>query len=254
MKNITKSKLLLFALVSIVLSGCNGIPDASQTPEVIVVRSEPPEPTVDLSSASEITAHPSTSPPIYTPEVTWIPEPEDSEFVKVVEYIPGIVVELKYSTQDNFVGEVIYDFSDAWLRYGTVKKLRDAQNELVELGFGIKIWDAFRPVTAQFTLWEKVPNARYVANPNTGYSSHSTGNTVDVTLVDSNGIELEMPSGFDDFSALADRAYWDVSEIAAENSLLLENVMTHAGFVPYTAEWWHYSDTAYYSPETTFSP
>ena len=90
-----------------------------------------------------------------------------------------------------------------------------------------------------------------MADPNRGYSSHSRGNTVDVTLLTASGEEVEMPTGFDDFSALADRDYSDVSEPAAANARLLETVMTDAGFQPYFGEWWHFSDTDAYEVAET---
>ena len=122
-----------------------------------------------------------TPTPTPTPEPT--PEPEDADLVVVQDVIPTIYVELHYATTDNFTGQVIYDFTDARLRYGTVKKLARVQQALLEQGYSLKIWDAYRPVHAQFRLWEVCPNSAYVANPNTGYSSHSRGNTVDLTLV-----------------------------------------------------------------------
>ena len=93
-----------------------------------------------------------------------------------------------------------------------------------------------------------------MANPEKGFSSHSRGNTVDVTLVDRDGNELEMPSEFDDFSAKADRDYSDVEEEAAINALLLEETMIEAGFKPYSSEWWHFSDTDSYEVEENFTP
>lgn len=68
----------------------------------------------------------------------------------------------------------------------------------------MKVWDAFRPVSAQFRLCKVYPDSTYAANPNTGFSSHSRGNTVDSTLVYSDGTEMQMPTGFDDFSPTAD--------------------------------------------------
>ena len=93
---------------------------------------------------------------------------DDEMFVRIRDYIPDIVVELKYATADNFTGQIIYDFEDAFLRYGTVKKLRAVQDALREQGLSLKIWDAFRPVSAQFRLWEVYPDATFVANPQTG--------------------------------------------------------------------------------------
>lgn len=181
------------------------------------------------------------------PSVPVMPvEPEDAELVNVADYIPGIYVDLKYATEDNFTGQVIYDFTEARLRYGTVKKLMAVQAELAEQGLALKIWDACRPTSAQFKLWEICPDSRYVANPNHSGSTHSRGNTVDITVVTADGGEIEMPTGFDDFTTKADRDYSDVTETAAANARLLEDLMTAHGFKPYSAEWWHYTDTVSY--------
>lgn len=79
--------------------------------------------------------------------------------MRVADYIPEIAVDLRYAAEDNFTGQVIYGFSDAWLRYGTVKKLSAAQETLAEQGYGLKLWDAFRPPAAQLVLWEICPTA-----------------------------------------------------------------------------------------------
>ena len=179
---------------------------------------------------------------------------QDADFVCVTDYIPTIEVELKYATEDNISGTVIYDFTSVYLRCGTVKKLEKVQQELLAQGLRLKIWDGFRPVAAQFALWAAYPNATYVANPNNGYSSHSRGNAVDVTLVNLDGTELEMPTGFDDFSSKSDRDYSDCSEDARKNALLLENVMKEYGFKPYEAEWWHFTDVDSYPVEKSFTP
>jgi len=180
--------------------------------------------------------------------------PEDSDFVRVREWIPEIRVDLAYAADDNFTGQAIYDFSDAWLRYGTVKKLAAAQAALAEQGLGLLIWDAFRPVSAQYRLWEICPDPVYVADPNRGGSSHSRGNTVDITLVDAAGTALRMPSDFDNFSPLADRDYSDADPEAAEHARLLESVMEAAGFRGYSGEWWHFSDRDIYPVDPDFSP
>lgn len=182
------------------------------------------------------------------------PEPTDEEFVRVRDYIPDIVVDLHYATENNFTGQRIYDFTEAWLRYGTVKKLMLVQEELKQSGLYLKIWDGFRPVSAQFRLWEVCPDPVYVADPNEGFSSHSRGNTVDITLVIEDGTEVVMPTGFDDFSALADRDYSDCGIEAAANALFLEECMTEHGFSPYFGEWWHFSDTQSYPVEQEFEP
>lgn len=194
-----------------------------------------------------------TLPPETLPE-TAASEPDPEEFVRVLDYIPSAQQELMYATDRNFTGQVIYDFSDAYLRYGTVKKLEAVCADLSELGLTLKIWDGFRPVSAQWKLWEVCPDPAFVANPETGFSSHSRGSTVDVTLVDDTGNELEMPTGFDDFTARADRDYSDCTETAAAHAQLLEILMEKHGFKGYSGEWWHYSDTEDYPVEENFSP
>lgn len=188
------------------------------------------------------------------PPETAASEPDPEEFVRVLDYIPSAQQELMYATDRNFTGQVIYDFSDAYLRYGTVKKLEAVCADLSELGLSLKIWDGFRPVSAQWKLWEVCPDPAFVANPETGFSSHSRGSTVDVTLVDDTGNELEMPTGFDDFTARADRDYSDCTETAAAHAQLLEILMEKHGFKGYSGEWWHYSDTEDYPVEENFSP
>lgn len=182
------------------------------------------------------------------------PDPQDMVFVAVEDYLPQVHTELKYATEDNFTGQVVYEFSTVYLRYGTLQKLAAVQTDLEELGLGLKIWDAFRPVAAQYKLWEICPDRRYVANPNTGFSDHSRGNTVDVTLVDSQGREVPMPTGFDDFTKKADRDYSDCSREAADNALILEVLMEKHGFTGYQNEWWHFIDTVTYPVEEAFLP
>jgi D-alanyl-D-alanine dipeptidase len=128
------------------------------------------------------------------------------------------------------------------------------QEALKQQGLYLKIWDGFRPVSAQFKLWEVYPDPTYVANPNNGFSSHSRGNTVDITLVYADGTELVMPTEFDVFSRLADRDYSDCSPETAENALLLEELMIMHGFKPYSGEWWHFSDSQSYPVEEVFEP
>lgn len=221
-------------------------------------REEPPEPRPEQAEEPEAPAEQAVpAPPVEAapePAEEPVPEPEPAEFVRVADYLPDILVDLRYATADNFTGQVIYDFTDAYLRYGTVEKLAVVQETVAEQGYGLKIWDAFRPTAAQFALWEICPDGRYVANPNKGFSSHSRGNTVDLTLVTLEGEEVVMPTGFDDFTALADRDYSDAAPEAAENALLLETAMTEAGFRPYSGEWWHFSDTDSYEVEETFTP
>ncbi len=184
---------------------------------------------------------------IITQEITTEKEPEDDEYVLVNKYIPDIYVELMYATDNNFTGVRIYDFTDAYLRYGTVKKLANVQKELKEQGYSLKIWDAYRPFEAQQKLWEVYPDPNYVANPANGMKKHNLGGTVDITMVAADGSVISMPTEFDDFSLKADRDYSDIEdEEAVNNVMILQNAMENNGFTGYQGEWWDYSDTVEY--------
>ena len=180
-------------------------------------------------------------------EITTEKEPEDDEYVLVKKYMPDIYVELMYATENNFTGVRIYDFTDAYLRYGTVKKLANVQKELKEQGYRLKIWDAYRPFEAQQKLWEVYPDPNYVANPANGMKKHNLGGTVDITMVAADGTVISMPTEFDDFSLKADRDYSDIEdEEAVKNVMILQNAMENNGFTGYQGEWWDYSDTVEY--------
>ena len=254
MKKPITAQVFTFLLALILcLAGCSSTPtDTTET-------TPPPDTSVSTETStpelSEETEQTTVSIPETTaPEKIEQPEPDDEDFVRVIDYIPDIVVDLRYSTENNFTGRQIYEFSDLWLRYGTVKKLMLVQDELRQSGLYLKVWDGFRPVSAQFKLWEICPDPVYVANPNNGFSSHSRGNTIDVTLVYEDGTEVRMPTGFDDFSTLADRDYSDCEEETAANALMLEQLMAEYGFKPYSGEWWHFSDTQSYPVEENFQP
>lgn len=171
----------------------------------------------------------------------------DGQLVKIVDYIPDIVIDLRYSTSENFTGNVIYDDNNAYLCYGTLKKLAKVQSDLSEKGYKLVIWDAYRSYEAQCKLWEVYPNPTYVADPKNGRSSHNLGNTVDISIVHSDGSFVFMPSQFDEFSLIADRNYYDVPQVAADNSLMLEQIMVDNGFKGYSGEWWHYEDIEKYA-------
>lgn len=202
---------------------------------------------IQETAAQEVTAQEVTAQEIITQEITTEKEPEDDEYVLVNKYIPDIYVELMYATDNNFTGVRIYDFTDAYLRYGTVKKLANVQKELKEQGYSLKIWDAYRPFEAQQKLWEVYPDPNYVANPANGMKKHNLGETVDITMVAADGTVISMPTEFDDFSLKADRDYSDIdNEEAVNNVMILQNAMENNGFTGYQGEWWDYSDTVEY--------
>ena len=108
---------------------------------------------------------------------------EDLQLVRVRDVDPRIQVDLRYATEANFTGRRLYASAEAWLRPGTAGKLRMAQDRLEAQGFGLKVWDAYRPPSAQRELWRCLPDPEFVAPPERG-SRHTRGASVDVTLVD----------------------------------------------------------------------
>lgn len=241
MKKGKNAFLCLLGILTLALSACGSIKgEYTQLEAPFNTGSSSVSVPNDVPASSE----PETSSDTPTADVKAEPLPE--ELVRVRDYIPDIKVDIKYATADNFTGCKIYDFDDAYLRYGTVKKLKKAADTLREKGYLLLIWDGYRPVEAQFTLFENAPDPTYVADPNKKYSSHSNGGTVDISIVKADGSSVTMPTDFDDFTDKADRDYSDVSAEAAANSELLEKAMTAAGFKGYSKEWWHYSDTDSY--------
>lgn len=201
----------------------------------------------EMANIQETAAQEVTAQKIITQEITTEKEPENDEYVLVKKYIPDIYVELRYATENNFTGVKIYDFTEAYLRYGTVKKLAQVQKELKQQGYSLKIWDAYRPFEAQQKLWEIYPDPNYVANPANGMKKHNLGGTVDITMVAADGTVISMPTEFDDFSLKADRDYSDIEdEEAVKNVMILQNAMENNGFTGYQGEWWDYSDTVEY--------
>jgi len=121
------------------------------------------------------------------------------------------------------------------------RKIRFHDGQSYPNGIGIKIWDAYRPRAVQFLFWEIYPNPTYIANPTSG-SKHNRGGAIDLTLIDLNtGIELDMPTAFDDFSNVASHGYTNLPPNVIANRNLLRSIMTQvAGFNEYYYEWWHY--------------
>ena len=123
--------IIVFLLIAVLLAGCVAIPPEVTTPEPTEVITEPEVTDAPMEPATEPETDPQTEPE--TEAVTEpLPEPEDDDFVKIIDYIPDVVIDLRYSTENNHTGKVIYDFEDIWLRYGTVKKLMKVQEMLKE--------------------------------------------------------------------------------------------------------------------------
>ncbi len=171
-----------------------------------------------------------------------------------VENIDGVLVNLPYATDQNFVGEVLYDsLQNALLRPIAFEKLQKAQTLLASKNkaYSILIFDAFRPNAVQHKMWDIVKGTdmeRYVASPWAG-SFHNYGIAIDCTIYDHHeGALLDMGTEYDDLSTAAQYRYNDqlvqdgtISEQARGNRILLRTIMKEAGFQPINSEWWHFN-------------
>lgn len=161
--------------------------------------------------------------------------------VSVSSAVPGVVLDLRYATKRNFLGQAVYPHANALLRAPTAKKLGKAAELLKEKGYRLVVYDAYRPLSVQKKMWALKPDPRYVANPARG-SQHNRGAAVDVSLADLDGRALAMPSDFDEFSERAWRTYEGGDADARKRRDELRAAMEAAGFKGITEEWWHYAD------------
>lgn len=156
---------------------------------------------------------------------------------------PGIVYDLRYASADNFVKTALYPASTkfTFLRLQPARALSLVQKELNEKGMSLKIFDAYRPYSVTVKFWELIKDERYVANPTKG-SGHNRGLAVDLTIIKLNtGKELDMGTGFDNFSDTAHHTFTALPETVLQNRKLLKEVMLKYGFKLLETEWWHYS-------------
>ena len=159
--------------------------------------------------------------------------------VEITPFEFDVKIELAYATANNFTGAPIYRRNACYLHPETAVRLNHVIEHAIPLGLRLKILDGFRPTEAQWALWNHTPDPDFVADPRRG-SPHSRGTAVDLTLLDAAGHELDMGTGFDEFSDRAHHGSQDISPIAQRNRALLLGLMTMAGFDHYLLEWWHY--------------
>ncbi|MBC7508910.1 MAG: M15 family metallopeptidase [Ferruginibacter sp.] len=129
----------------------------------------------------------------------------------------------------------------AYLQKKAARQLDSVQQVLKMKGLGIKIFDAYRPYSVTEKMWLLVQDDRYAADPKIG-SGHNRGVAVDLTLVNlKTKKEVEMGTGFDNFSDTAHHEFKQLPQFVLQNRLLLKSIMELFGFKALDTEWWHYS-------------
>jgi len=151
------------------------------------------------------------------------------------------VYDIRYATTNNFMETVLYDCERCMLRPEVAAALLEAGTFFLEKGYRIKIFDCYRPYSVQKAMWEKVPNAAYVANPYDQGSVHNRGAAIDLTLVDLDENDLDMGTDYDYFGKEAHTDNKELPDQVLLNRSMLISGMKQFGFSVIRTEWWHYS-------------
>jgi len=164
------------------------------------------------------------------------------DLVELVRIDPAIHLDIRYATANDFLGEPVYHQARAFLQRPAAEALARADAKLHALGYGIAVFDGYRPWSVTKKFWDRTPPAKrdFVADPRKG-SRHNRGCAVDLTLYDlATGQEVAMPSGYDDFTDRAHPAYTGGTDEERAHRDLLRRVMESEGFTVYENEWWHF--------------
>lgn len=164
------------------------------------------------------------------------------DLVEIVTLDPSIHLDIRYATAHNFVGRPVYKEARAFLQRPAAEAVVRAHRALATQGYGIVVFDGYRPWSVTRLFWEVTPEDKheFVADPRQG-SRHNRGCAVDLTLYDlKTGKPIQMPGGYDEFS---DRSYPDYpggTSLQRWHRDLLRSAMEAEGFNVYEAEWWHF--------------
>jgi D-alanyl-D-alanine dipeptidase len=165
-----------------------------------------------------------------------------SDLVDLAALHPQIKLDIRYATSDNFLSTPVYSSARAFLQRPAAEAMLRAHRELLKQGYGLLIFDAYRPWYVTKIFWDATPPDKheFVANPADG-SRHNRGCAVDLSLYDlKTGREIEMTGGYDEMS---ERSYPEYAGGTAEQRAhrqLLRSEMEKQGFTVYPTEWWHF--------------
>lgn len=168
-------------------------------------------------------------------------ESQNKPLVNMAQTVSNFDYEVRYATEANFIGEILYDCSVCLLQPEVAKAVLEANQYFCELGYMIKFYDCYRPLDVQKKMWKKVPRPTYVANPYGKGSIHNRGAAVDITLVTLDGCFVDMGSDYDHFGSESHIDNYNFSKEILANRTLLREGMQKVGFQTVRTEWWHYS-------------
>ena len=165
------------------------------------------------------------------------------DLVELTALDPGIKLDIRYATDRNFVGRPVYTEARAFLQRPAAEALVRAHRALREKGYGVLVFDGYRPWAVTKLFWDLTPPAQreFVADPRKG-SKHNRGCAVDLSLYDlATGREVEMPSAYDEMSPRAYPHYAGGTPAQRERRDLLRAAMEREGFTVEPNEWWHFN-------------
>ena len=162
------------------------------------------------------------------------------DLVDLARFDPRLRFDIRYARTDNFMGRVLYPVARAVAQRPVAEALSRVQTRAEAAGYGLLIFDAYRPWRITRAMWEETPpeQREFVADPRTG-SRHNRGCSIDLSL-HRGGAEVTMPSPYDDFTPAAYRSNTAAPAETVAASRFLERWMVAEGFVPLPNEWWHY--------------
>lgn len=165
---------------------------------------------------------------------------KENQLVEIKKAIPSVVLDIRYATKNNFMEQVMYNQARAFARKPVVDQLKNIQAILKTKGFGLKIYDAYRPYAITVAFYQKASDKNFVANPAKG-SKHNRGCAIDLSLVDlKSGKELPMPTPYDSFSLAAAPDFLNLPPEVIKNRNFLIATMEANGFKVIANEWWHF--------------
>lgn len=164
----------------------------------------------------------------------------DLALVDIKSAIPTVVLDIRYATTNNFMQEVMYKQARAFGRKPVVEQLKKIQAELKKKGYGLKIFDGYRPYAVTISFYQKASDKDFVANPKNG-SKHNRGCAMDLTIIDlKTGKDVPMPTPYDSFEKAAAANYTDLAPEIIKNRDFLISTMEAHGFKVLHNEWWHF--------------
>jgi zinc D-Ala-D-Ala dipeptidase len=169
------------------------------------------------------------------------------DLVEIVRVDPTVRLDVRYATADNFLGRPVYRQARAFLQREAALALARAGERLRRQGYGIVVFDGYRPWSVTKTFWDATPPEKrnFVADPSKG-SRHNRGCAVDLTLYSlSTGEQVAMPSPYDDFTEAAYPTYTGGTAEARRHREILRAAMEAEGFTVYEYEWWHFDYEAW---------